>query len=217
MVELVNTDTGLFLTDGEMSLCLDFSKSKNRLKINSLNGELLVKAAKIKNRAEGLTLFDATAGLGEDSLLLAAAGFNVKLFEYDPFISALLEDGMKRALEDNELNPIVSRMELFKENSITGMKALGITPDVILLDPMFPKRQKSGLIKKKFQLLQKLESPCINESELINAALLIKPKKIVIKRPLNAPFLGNVKPDYSIEGSTIRFDCIVNDIRNPFR
>ena len=28
--------------------------------------------------------------------------------------------------------------------------------DVIYLDPMFPKRQKSGLINKKLQLIQKL-------------------------------------------------------------
>ena len=42
-------------------------------------------------------------------------------------------------------------------------------PDVILLDPMFPERRKSALIKKKFQLLQKLERPCADGEELLSA------------------------------------------------
>ena len=40
---------------------------------------------------------DATAGLGEDSLLLAAAGFEVTLCEADPVIAVLLEDALTRA------------------------------------------------------------------------------------------------------------------------
>lgn len=43
--------------------------------------------------------------------------------------------------------------------------------DVIYLDPMFPKRQKSGLINKKLQLIQKLEPPCSEEKDLFDAAI----------------------------------------------
>ena len=63
------------------------------------------------------------------------------------------------------------------------------------------------LIKK---LLQKLESPCDKEEALLNAAMSLKPKKIIIKRPLKGPFLAGVKPSYSLKGKAIRVDVIVN-------
>lgn len=208
-LKLIYEEEGLTLTDGNLKLCADFTKLLPRLKPNNLNGEFLVKAARIKNSDGPLTLLDATAGLGEDSFLLAAAGFNIDLYEYDPVISALLEDALKRASEKEELNHITSRMTLHKENSIEAMKKLAVSPDVILLDPMFPERQKSALIKKKFQLLQQLESPCCTEDELLDAAFCAGPRKIIIKRPLKGACLAGKKPDYSLEGKAIRYDCFV--------
>ena len=152
---------------------------------------------------------DATAGLGEDSLLLAAAGFHVRMYEKDPVIAALLEDAMNRAKELPELSAAVSRMELFKEDSISAMKNTDTSPDIILLDPMFPQRQKSALVGKKFQLIHILEKPCEDEKDLLDAAISAHPRKIIIKRPLKGSFLGGRKPDYSISGKAIRYDCIV--------
>ena len=89
------------------------------------------------------------------------------------------------------------------------MHELSLTPDVVLLDPMFPAREKSALIKKKFQLLQKLEKPCSDETSLLEAAFAANPHKIVIKRPIKGPFLADRKPDYSIKGKSVRYDCFV--------
>jgi 16S rRNA (guanine1516-N2)-methyltransferase len=89
------------------------------------------------------------------------------------------------------------------------MAGLKEVPDVIYLDPMFPSRQKSALVKKKFQMLHKLEQPCEEGCKFLEAALDCKPRKIVIKRPIKGEFLGDRKPDYSISGKTIRYDCIV--------
>ena len=86
-------------------------------------------------------------------------------------IAALLKDTLRRALEIPELAPIVGRMEVREENSLTALPQMTESPDVILLDPMFPERQKSALIKKKFQLLQQLESPCAEEDALVHAAM----------------------------------------------
>jgi 16S rRNA (guanine1516-N2)-methyltransferase len=152
---------------------------------------------------------DCTAGLGEDSILLAAAGFKVKLYERDNIIAALLRDSLIRAAEIPELAPIVERMELHEEDSLIALTKLTQVPEVIYLDPMFPSRQKSALVKKKFQMLQQLEQPCEEGDEFLQAAIACKPKKIVIKRPLKGEYLGNHKPDYSITGKTIRYDCIV--------
>jgi 16S rRNA (guanine1516-N2)-methyltransferase len=180
-----------------------------RLRQSNLSRELLVKAAKIKGVNEGLTAIDATAGLGEDSILLAAAGFSVRLYEYNPSIAALLADALERAKEISELKETVGRMELFCESSLDALPRLETSPDVILLDPMFPARQKSALIKKKFQLLQRLESPCSDEEELLKAAAALRPMKLVIKRPAKGPYLAGIKPSYSIGGKAVRYDCLV--------
>ena len=90
------------------------------------------------------------------------------------------------------------------------MAQLDAPPDVILLDPMFPARQKSALVKKKLQMIQKLEIPCAGEAELLLAAMKARPKKLIIKRPPKGPYLADAKPDHSITGKAVRFDCIVN-------
>ena len=200
---------GLTLTDGELSIMVDFREMLPRLKQSNLQREMLVKAARIKGQPMPQTLIDATAGFGEDSLILAAAGFQVQLYEFDEVIAALLKDGMERAMEFSELKDAVGRMKLVCGDSTEGMRKLDFKPDIVLLDPMFPARQKSALIKKKFQLIQRLESPCSTEEQLLDAAVAADPKRIVIKRPLKGPYLADRKPSYSLEGKAIRYDCFV--------
>ena len=203
------TAAGLTLSDGKLSLTADFADSLARLRKNNLGGELLVRAAKGRDTLAAPTLLDATAGLGEDALLLAAAGFSVSMYEADPMIAALLADAMRRAREDPALREIVGRMSLTVGDSIAAMRALETPPDVVYLDPMFPRRQKSGAIKKKFQLLQKRQPPCTDGEELLAAALALGARKTVIKRPKGAPPLGGRRPSYTLMGASIRYDCIV--------
>lgn len=251
---LHRTEQGLVLEKEKMSLRCDFLEMLPRIKPGKLQTELLVKAAKIKRKAavtestkqaknkdvqseetndeypsDAPIAIDATAGLGQDSFLLAAAGFSVYMFEQDPIIAALLEDAFDRAKSDPVLANIVERMHLFAEDSISALQRLGtslsrdeqmpqtsdsqpyltVKPDVIYLDPMFPERTKSAAVKKKFQLLHHLEHPCENEEELLSAAMNIQPRKIVVKRMAKGPFLAGKKPSYSIKGKSIRYDCYV--------
>lgn len=196
----------LTLTDGELSVCGDFTKLEKRLSTKNLATEALVKAATIKGQ-KSVTVIDATAGLGEDSLLLAAAGMEVHMFEYDRVIFALLEDAVRRAADIPALRPAISRMRLHFENSVEAMQSGSYGADAVFLDPMFPERQKSALIKKKFQLLQKLESPCEDGEALFSAALAVKPKRIIVKRPQKGERLTDKKPSFVIEGSSVRYDC----------
>ena len=202
-------DGRLFLTDGELSMCGDFSRILPRTQKGRLAEELLIKAAKRKTFGEHAVAVDATAGLGEDSFLLAAAGFEVRLYEYDPVIAALLADALRRAREDAVMKEAAERMTLYREDSVSAMKELTEKPDVVLLDPMFPERHKSALIKKKFQLLQRLERPCGEEEELFDAAVQAGPHRILVKRPLKGPLLAGRRPDYSLSGKAIRFDCYI--------
>lgn len=207
-VRLVRDDYGLALVGDGMELRGDFSRMLPRLRQGRLQQELLVKAARIKG-AEAPTAVDCTAGLGEDSLLLAAAGFVVTLFERDQTIAALLADALERAAADPRLAEAVGRMTLVADDSIAGLATLPEPPDVVYLDPMFPARTKSAAVKKKFQLLHHLEQPCEEEEALVAAALAAQPRKVVIKRPTRGALLAGMKPSYSVAGKAVRYDVLV--------
>lgn len=215
---------GLSLESGELRLLPDLSRMLPRIRQGRLQQELLVRAAKVRmGSAHGAPhAIDATAGMGEDSLLLAAAGFEVTLYERDPVLAALLSDSLRRAALVPELEGPVSRMRLVEGDSIRAMRELAfgrgqgeaggpaaMTPDVVLLDPMFPERRKSAAVHKKAQLLQRLESPCDDEEELLAAALATGARKVVVKRPAKGPTLAGTKPSYSIRGKAVRYDVIV--------
>ena len=212
--KLLETEEGLALISGDLKLIGDYKKLLPRIKGNKVFSELIVKAVKIKG-ADSLSVLDATAGLGEDSFLLAAAGFDLTLCEYNDEIYRLLMDTVDRAKKAEDLKAAAMRMKVVHGDSVKLMKSMqensldGTKVDVVLLDPMFPEKTKNSLTNKKLQLFQMLEFPCANEEELFGAALSIKPKKIVVKRPLKGPYLADQKPSYSISGKTVRFDCYI--------
>ena len=205
---------GLSLMRDGMELRPDFAEMLPRIKQGALQREMLVKAARVKG-VEAPRAVDATAGLGEDSLLLAAAGFTVTLCEADPVIASLLEDALARASAHEVLGPIVERMHLVAGDSRIILERAGAStgaqPDVVYLDPMFPGRTKSAAVKKKFQLIHGLERPTepLDEESLLQAALAARPRKVVIKRPVKGPYLAGVKPSHAIAGKAVRYDCIV--------
>ena len=83
---------GLALEHEGLQMRADLASMVPRVRHDRLGRELLVKAAKIKGHDGPLRAVDATAGLGQDALLLAAAGFETTLFEQNPVIAALLAD-----------------------------------------------------------------------------------------------------------------------------
>lgn len=206
--ELRQGEDGLELIGNGMVLRADFMRLLPRLRPDRLGRELLVRAARVRGVASP-TVVDATAGLGEDSLLLAAAGFSVTMFEKDPVIASLLRDALERASNEPQLTKVVSRMRLVEGDSVVGLRELGFAPDVVFLDPMFPERTKSAAVKKKFQLLHLLERPCDNERELFEAALAARPRKVVVKRPPKGPALAGARPSHSLAGKAVRYDVIV--------
>lgn len=205
-------DAGLALRRSELMLRADFSDLTKRIKQANLGRELIVRAAKLKDAARlgrAPVVADATAGLGTDSFLLAAAGWEVHLFESDPVIAALLIDACERARQDPHLADIAARMHPVSGDSIVVLPTLRGAVDVVYLDPMFPERTKSAAVKKKFQLLHLLEHPCANQEELLSAALAAAPRKVVVKRPIKGPHLAGVAPSHTLKGKAVRFDCIV--------
>lgn len=185
---------------------VDFSAKKitYRRKLNQKT-ENLAKAIGIKTKPHVL---DATAGLGRDAFILASLECTVTMLEKSPIITALLQDGLERAAHDPDLTNVIARMQLIQTDNIKYMKQLKYHPDVVYLDPMFPVRKKSALVKKEMQILTALleNEPPDDEKLLLETARACAKKRVVVKRPRIAKPLDNQEPDFIITGKTCRFD-----------
>lgn len=188
------------------ALRVDFGDPGMLRRLVRCRQELVVRAAKI-SKQEGALLFDATAGLGRDGFLLAAAGFRVWMFERHPVIAALLRDGLERAARSPETAAIASRITLVEEDALFALAAPEEQPAVIYLDPMFPARPKSAEVKQNAQLLRHMNlGNLTEETALLQAALALQPKKVVIKRPLKGGKTAVSAPSYSIKGKSVRYE-----------
>ena len=198
---------GISLTGYGLTYQGDFENMLHRVTNGRLQHEMLVRAA--KSEKEGRKAIDATAGMGEDAFLLAAQGYEVTLYEQNPVVAVLLKDALRRAKKHPILKEIAVRMKLVEGDSVECMSKLLDPVDVIYLDPMFPARQKSSLINKKLQLIQKLEPPCSEEKDLFDAAIKAGPSRIIVKRPLKSVCPDGREPSYILKGKAIRYDCYV--------
>ena len=170
------------------------------------SGQMIAKAVGIAPGVRPQVL-DATAGLGKDAFVLASLGCQMTLIERQPLIAALLEDGLARGLRDSEVGPIMERMRLLTGNAIERMRAWeGEAPQVIYLDPMFPHRDKSALVKKEMRVFRPLVGDDLDAPALLEAALALATHRVVVKRPRKAPIIEGVKPSHSLEGKSSRYD-----------
>ena len=170
------------------------------------SGQMIAKAVGVQPGIRPLIL-DATAGLGRDAFVLAGLGCDVTLIERHPLIAALLEDGLSRARGDGVAGAIVARMRLVAGNAIALMRAWeSEVPQVVYLDPMFPHRDKSALVKKEMRLFRPLVGDDDDACALLEAALALASHRVVVKRPRKAPAIGGVAPGYTLEGNSSRFD-----------
>jgi 16S rRNA (guanine1516-N2)-methyltransferase len=152
---------------------------------------------------------DATAGLGRDAFVLACHGCKVMMLERNPVIAALLADGLERAESDPEIGAMVrERMILQRGDSLTELTRLPpeLYSEVVYLDPMYPHRGKSALVKKEMRLLRALVGDDEDSGQLLTAALKVAGKRVVVKRPATAPPLPGPKPDLDFKTKSHRFD-----------
>ncbi len=156
------------------------------------------------------TIVDATAGFGQDGLLLSLMGFDVTLVERSPVIAALLEDGLRRGRADPRLGPSLGgRPRVVADDARTWLEALDAPPDAVYLDPMFPeKRKASALPPLAAQLLRAVVGPSQGDEALLEVARRVARDRVVVKRPRRAPPLG---PDrsHAVEGKLVRYDVYV--------
>ncbi|MFM4737775.1 class I SAM-dependent methyltransferase, partial [Aeromonas caviae] len=109
-----------------------------------------------------------------------------------------------------EIGPWVrERMQLLQGPAVETLLALTERPEVIYLDPMFPHKQKSALVKKEMRVFQSLVGADLDADALLPAALRMADKRVVVKRPDYAGWLNEHKPSMAIETKSNRFDVYV--------
>lgn len=152
---------------------------------------------------------DATAGLGRDAFVLASLGCHVVLLERSPVLAALLRDGLRRAAQDPDIGDwIEQRMSLIEGEALDHLRVLSgeTRPDVVYLDPMYPQRKKSALVKKELRLLRAVIGPQDDPGALLEAACGAAMRRVVVKRPKTAPPLPGPRPDTQIVRASTRYD-----------
>ena len=179
----------------------------HRRRFGGGRGQLVAKAVGIKKERIP-TVVDATAGLGRDSFILAQLGCRVHMMERSPVVAALLADGMARACMDAEVAPVIENMTLETGDAAQLLLQLSedARPDVVYVDPMHPERTKAALVKKEMRLFRALVGGDEDDSRLLESALQVARRRVVVKRPRKAEAIVGPKPGLVMEGKSTRYD-----------
>jgi 16S rRNA (guanine1516-N2)-methyltransferase len=187
-----------------------FIDLKFRYRLRRVQGknELLAKAIGLKK--EFIHVFDTTAGLGHDALILSALGCHVTMFERHPEVFNRLEQGLLELSKDIELAPLVARMSIKKSCAIEYLEKNYVNPDVIYCDPMFEPKNNRALTKKPMQELQKLIGHDDDANNLIAIALKRAKNRVVVKRANYCESFPQ-NPNVIFRGRSHRFDvyCVL--------
>ncbi|PVZ81052.1 16S rRNA (guanine(1516)-N(2))-methyltransferase RsmJ [Serratia sp. S1B] len=178
----------------------------HRRRFGGGRGEAVAKAVGIKGGYLP-SVVDATAGLGRDAFVLASLGCQVRMLERNPVVAALLDDGLQRGYQDSEIGPwLRERMTLLHASSLTALADLQPPPQVVYLDPMYPHKQKSALVKKEMRVFQSLVGSDADADGLLEPARRLATKRIVVKRPDYAPPLADIPAHATTTTKNHRFD-----------
>ncbi len=190
-------------------VAVDFShgRAAHRRRYGGGRGQPLARAIGLKQGASP-TVADLTAGLGRDAFVLATLGCRIDLVERVPLVAALLENGLARAAQDSEVAATVARMHLHWRDAKQWLANTDAKqrPDVIYLDPMYPAREKSALVKKEMQLFHGLVGADADAPALLALALQHACKRVVVKRPRSATPLAGRAPGFVVASPNTRYD-----------
>lgn len=178
----------------------------HRRRFGGGRGEAVAKAVGIKGSYLP-DVIDATAGLGRDAFVLASLGCRVRMLERHPVVAALLDDGLQRGYQSAEIGGwLRERLTLLHTSSLDALTQISEKPDVVYIDPMYPHKQKSALVKKEMRVFQTLVGADNDADGLLALARCVAKKRIVVKRPDYAPPLAGVATQSAVVTKSHRFD-----------
>lgn len=213
--QLKQTPQGLGLSwhaHPEMTpLIIDFLSGKQAFRGQQANrkDEAIARACLLNKTptTQALTILDATAGLARDAWVLVQLGAQVTLNERQPMVRELLADALHRLYNEQP-----DYQELFRLSNTETLQAFADDSfDVVYLDPMYPKgdRKQKAAVKKDMQMFQQLVGSDLDADTLLEPALRIARKRVVVKRPQHADFLAQRKPSHQVISKKHRFDIYV--------
>lgn len=168
----------------------------------------LARALGIRKKARPV-IIDATAGLGRDGFILAGLGCEVHMIERSPIVFELLADGVRRGSCDPAIGRIIKEnMTIYCGDSISLLLELVSSrqPTAVYLDPMFPLRNTSALVKKEMRLLREIVGDDQDAGKLLAAALQSKVPRVVVKRFSFTPPIPGYVPGAVVKEGKSRFD-----------
>jgi 16S rRNA (guanine1516-N2)-methyltransferase len=194
---------------GPVSVDYLSGKAAHRRKYGGGKGQLLAKAIGL-GTLKSPRVLDLTAGLGQDAFVMACLGCDVQMIERSPIIGALVEDALARAEVDTSFATLKLKLRVADSHEYLQMLTADNYPDVIYLDPMFPTRTKSALVKKEMRVLRVVVGEDVDSENLLTLSRKIAKKRVVVKRPRLAPHLNNQTPDVIYRGESSRFDVYLH-------
>lgn len=216
LVETKPSDKDFYLSfvDAKLSLITPADHKLKPIHVDFLSGKTAYRLERPEHSATQLakalglhkhknpSIIDATAGFGNDGLLMAALGAKVTLIERNPIMAALLFDGLKRA--QAKFQAILDNIDFMHTDSLDYIKKH--SADIIYLDPMYPERNKSALGKGSLRVLKEVVGDDLDAGDLLLASIKSASKRVVVKRPKAAPKLAELEPQMSMIGKSTRFD-----------
>jgi 16S rRNA (guanine1516-N2)-methyltransferase len=196
-VELGHDEKGPFFLWQGLEIRFPHMQRKNV----GLKEDPLKKAVGFK-KGQRLRVLDLTAGLLRDSCHLAQMGCQVVALEENP----LLAKGIEAFLQ-HEPSWSIDFVGREASDYLQGLSGAD-SPDCIYYDPMFESEGRKSLPGKESQFLAELVAPSSpeREADILQLALGRCRNRVVVKRSLQAPFIGDFKPHHSIKGKSVRYD-----------
>jgi 16S rRNA (guanine1516-N2)-methyltransferase len=207
LLRFTNSHLELCKVHSTMSpLVVDFLSGKNfrRAHESGRRNQLLAKAVGIKPNFLPSVL-DCTAGLAGDAYVLASLGCSVRCLERNPVVAALVKDALLRLRAESDCSALqlTYRCESLHAYLQAGS---GEHYDTVYVDPMFPERSKSALVKKDMRMLHDIVGMDPDSDALLDLVKPLAKRRVVVKRPLHAPTLNGQSPDVTYKGKSTRYD-----------
>lgn len=153
-------------------------------------------------------VIDLTTGLGRDAWALASGGCEVTAVERHPVVWLLLTDALDRAMAEPALAAIAARIHpVFGDVLGAHPPEIASNKDTVwYLDPMFPERKKSALVKKPMRIFHHLVGEDPDSEALFAWARGQTGARWVVKRPPGAPSIDTTAPVIDYRSGRLRFD-----------
>ena len=207
MKPVSETEAKLSTEFGDLSI--DFVRDhKNYLRpLPKKAGELLPKALGFQKGYR--KVFDATAGLLQDAVVMARLGFEVQACERQPQLAKLLKEALEKARQSTSGQVAfewLARIKVLEMDSQIYLKELAdaLRPEVIYLDPMFQMKKAKSLPRKEMQIFRQMVGEDLDFPELFTLAQKKALHRVVVKTPLQGD-LRLEKALYVYQGTKVQY------------